>query len=857
MSAESKKETILVAEDELMNREILTGLLSDDYNVLQACDGEQALEVVRNCGQKISCIILDVVMPKMGGMEFMKALNEIQGEEHIPIIVATADRDKKVEEAALELGAWDFVQKPYNPRIIKIRVKNAILRSQYSAYKELKFLAEYDSLTGIYNKTKFFSKSRQFIDEHPDKKLALIRFDIDRFQLVNNFFGEHAGDNLLIFVAEYFRDVLHLGDNGVYGRIYADIFGLVVKYHNRETLTEFIKGGQEYFKQFNKDFDISVTVGVYCIEDRDIPVSEMLDRATIAAKPYKNNYIDTIGFYSDEMTKRLEHEQEIINEMNSALTENQFQFYLQPKYALSTNTACGAEALVRWIHPEKGMISPGAFIPIFEKNGFISKLDYYMWEAICKYLRTEINEGRKPFPISVNISRINMYNPHIVEIICELIERYEIPASLLQLEVTESAYMDNPETMKKTIRQLQAKGFAILMDDFGNGYSSLSVLKDVNVDILKIDMAFMQESELSAGRSESVLASIIRMAKWLNIPVIAEGVERSDQVEFLRSVGCEYIQGYYFGRPMPGSQYNELLVHNEPKDVLPLKDMELDVNSIWRSNADMELLFDTAVQPTCLYSFDGTAVEILRLNKAFEGLFGPAEKLIACNSLKRIFEEDLPYVLDAIRECSNTYKSADCEYRIRTIKGKVMWVHQRIQLVTTVGNQKIFCGSFMNISFQKELESKLKRIEAAVERSDKTLNKMLIVDDDETTCQILKEIFSDNYELCFAADGKSGLEYFAENKDSLAVVLLDMIMPGMSGKEFLEAKKKISGADDVPVIVISADTSQETQIEMLEAGANDYITKPFFRELVMCRVNNVLQYSSRFRMMVRENSLEN
>ena len=250
------------------------------------------------------------------------------------------------------------------------------------------------------------------------------------------------------------------------------------------------------------------------------------------------------------MSLRLEREQEIINEMNHALEAGQFCIYLQPKYDLEKSMLCGAEALVRWIHPEKGMVSPGEFIPIFEKNGFIAKLDYYIWEMVCKQLQIWMKQGMQPKPISVNVSRVNLCNPQIVDRITELTKRYEIPPELFQLELTESAYMDNPVVMKQVIKKLRSNGFTILMDDFGNGYSSLSILKDMEIDILKIDMSFFGDSEIP-GRGENIIASVVRMAKWLNIPSIAEGVERKDQVNFLRGVGCEFVQGYYFARPMP------------------------------------------------------------------------------------------------------------------------------------------------------------------------------------------------------------------------------------------------------------------------------------------------------------------
>ena len=287
-----------------------------------------------------------------------------------------------------------------------------------------------------------------------------------------------------------------------------------------------------------------------------IPV--MIDHAKLASKECKGNYIQNYHIYTEEIGKSIQEAQSIVSKMERAMKEEQFVLYLQPKYGLAKYKLRGAEVLIRWLTPE-GMVSPGKFIPVFEKNGLIMKLDYYVWEQSCKLIRNWLDRGIKPFPISVNISRVSMYNPRIVEEIHELTVKYDVPPELFQLELTESAYTDNPESIKKAMQQLQEYGFKILMDDFGSGYSSLNVLKDISVDILKMDMKFMAApGSENQRRSESIVANVIRLAKDLDLPVIAEGVEEKEQVEFLSSVGCEYVQGYYFARPMPVAEYEKL-----------------------------------------------------------------------------------------------------------------------------------------------------------------------------------------------------------------------------------------------------------------------------------------------------------
>ena len=220
-------------------------------------------------------------------------------------------------------------------------------------------------------------------------------------------------------------------------------------------------------------------------------------------------------------------------------------------------TPRGAEALVRWKKPDGTMVSPGEFIPVFEKNGFIIKLDYYVWDQVCQLIATALRAGRKPDPISVNVSRVNLYNPNFLESLVNLVEKYRIPPEYLHLELTESVFSDTENVILNAVNYLHKAGFTILMDDFGSGYSSLNVLKDIDLDVLKIDMKFLSKGK-DDGRGEKILAAVIQMAKALDMPVIAEGVEEKKQVQMLKRLGCNYIQGYYFAKPMPQEDYERL-----------------------------------------------------------------------------------------------------------------------------------------------------------------------------------------------------------------------------------------------------------------------------------------------------------
>jgi EAL domain-containing protein (putative c-di-GMP-specific phosphodiesterase class I) len=258
--------------------------------------------------------------------------------------------------------------------------------------------------------------------------------------------------------------------------------------------------------------------------------------------------------------------------MNGSLEREEFIVYYQPKYDLLTETIVGAEALVRWAHPKLGFISPARFVPIFEQNGFIYQLDKYVWEKVCQQLRADIDEGRTVLPVSINVSRVDFYSPNLVQVFEDLTKKYNLDPRLLELELTESAYVENPQQIIEIIGELQAKGFVILMDDFGSGYSSLNMLKDLPVNVLKIDLRFLSDSKgVENGRADNILDSIVRMGKRLDLLVIAEGVETQKQVDFLRLIGCEFVQGYFFSEPVPGEDYRELIKNDfvvERREVL-------------------------------------------------------------------------------------------------------------------------------------------------------------------------------------------------------------------------------------------------------------------------------------------------
>lgn len=421
------------------------------------------------------------------------------------------------------------------------------------------YLATYDELTGIYNKQAFYTKTKEMLLDNPDKNFDLLRINIERFKVLNDLFGESTGDKLLRYIGKFLKEInLPLC---VSGRLYADNF--VVCYEaGKGDSRRMINTLQMVADSFAINNRTILSFGLYRIDDKTLPVSVMCDRANMALWKAKGNFKNPYCEYDEKMRQQVLKEQKIINAMEMAIQNKEFTLYLQPKYDIEKGTIIGAEALVRWISQENGFISPGDFIPVFENNGFVYEVDKFIWEESCRYLRKWLDEGREVHPISVNVSRIDLYDPKLVKHLVDLREKYQLPSQYLELEITESAYTEDPEQIITITRQLREAGFVILMDDFGTGYSSLNMLKDIQIDVLKLDMGFLKSSDYSA-KGGNILTAILKMAESLKMQTIAEGVETKEQVEFLKGIGCKYVQGFYYSKPLPIEDFEKLISDTE------------------------------------------------------------------------------------------------------------------------------------------------------------------------------------------------------------------------------------------------------------------------------------------------------
>lgn len=389
------------------------------------------------------------------------------------------------------------------------------------------------------------------------KDIGFIQFDIRKFKIVNDLYGEKFGDEVLYFIIRQLREICN--DNQFFINLRSDVFMVVTEYDNVEELVEFIEKLDGRINRF-KDVKLQLSYGVYTVEDRNMELRQMEDRAAMARKTAKNNILTNILFYKEQFKDSLYNRKFIEENMQLAISERQFQMYLQPKYSITQNVIIGAEALVRWKHPERGMIYPDQFIPIIEENGFIKKVDYYIWGEACRFIRQCQEAGVRPTPISVNVSRIHLRdNDECIQILSEMIEKNGIDKNLLELEITETA--DDQQISKKAL-QLKDEGFTLLMDDFGSGYSSLNILLETPFDVIKLDRKFM-ENMMVSGKGRLILEQVVTMADKLELGLLAEGVETKEQVDLLHNIGCDQVQGYYYAKPMPAEDFFTLLKEQE------------------------------------------------------------------------------------------------------------------------------------------------------------------------------------------------------------------------------------------------------------------------------------------------------
>lgn len=589
----------------------------------------------------------------------------------------------------------------------KIVVTYTDVTNEINSKEELRFRADHDELTSVYNANAFYRHTKDMITAD-DSEYILVRLNIIKFKVINDIFGAKAADDVLVTMARHIEDTV-TKRGGTYGRLTSDHFAVCIPSDNfyEQLLLDSIQSLKDCFPRY---YNINIKAGVYRITSKDVSVAVMCDRAKLAMQSIKEDNTKVIAYYNDDIRKNLLREQRIENEMEWALETEQFEVWFQPIYSLSSMQPYSAEALVRWRHPTKGLVPPGMFIPIFEKNGFISKLDYYIFDHVCAYIKERRLQGLRQIPISVNVSRMSLFNETLADDIIALVKKYELSPELFKIEITETAYSNNPTIITNTVNKLRAYGFTILMDDFGSGYSSLNILKDLPIDVLKIDMNFMADLT-STDKAANILTSIVRMAKWLDMPCIAEGVETKSQVTFLKSIGCDNIQGFYFSKPLPREDFEAIIASNIDEIVSDKRSdtASQDVDAMLSSNETITKLMNGMFGGMGFYELEDDKLEAIRVNEGYYQIFGYTLSEFskdAKNVLEKVYPDDKKVVLEACRKAIYTKKTVHHTVRRIGAGGKLIYLDAAVSSFGGTNEKALLCIAFNDITAHKTLEKK-------------------------------------------------------------------------------------------------------------------------------------------------------
>ncbi|MBQ9064869.1 MAG: EAL domain-containing protein [Blautia sp.] len=543
---------VLVIDDHEINRDALGIILEESYEVIYAENGLEGLEMMRKYADTLSIVLLDLIMPQMNGFEVMERMQKDDVLQHLPVIVLTAEKDAELQ--SLQMGAADFITKPFDmPEIILARVGRII---ELSEGRNLISAAEHDRMTMLYTRNFFFEYANRLFKYHPEMHLDAVAINIEQFHSINDLNGRDFGDEVLRTLGRAIKDFLAEAE-GIGGRFEADQF--VIYCAGQPDYRVLLDSFQEKVDCISPNASIHLRMGVKPWRE-DVEPLLLFDRARAACNMVRGNYQNPLMIYDEEMRNSELRNQKLLNDLRAAVEEKQLTVYYQPKYDIqcSPPRLASAEALIRWKHPELGTISPGKFVPLFEGNGMIGVVDNYVWSEAARQISVWSKKYNFSLPVSVNLSRSDLFDPTLEDRLVKLVKDNGLDFNQIKLEITESAYTDNAQKVLDVIRRIRNLGFEIEMDDFGSGYSSLNMLSDMPVDVLKMDMAFIRNIEKSETDTRLVLL-ILDIARYLNVSVVAEGVETAGQYNILKDAGCNLVQGYYFSRPLSPEEFEKLI----------------------------------------------------------------------------------------------------------------------------------------------------------------------------------------------------------------------------------------------------------------------------------------------------------
>lgn len=544
------KSEILIVDDSEINRSMLRLMLQEEYEVTEAENGAEALAIIQKGDHIFRLVLLDLVMPVMDGFSFLAELQKEKLQSPLPVIIISGDNSEEALDKAYGLGAVDFFTKPFNPSIVNHRVQNVI--SLYAhGYR--------DKLTGCYTRNGFIQVSENFIQTVEDPTLySIILYDLKNFKAINSVYGVEGGDFALKYTS---NGIQNSGLAPLFvARLEADHFACLAESKNIDFNAMMEDNGAQV-EVNGRPMQIRFRMGVAKVDSR-APITGFMDRAKLAMNYIEDEYLKPYAEFDEKMAENYVNAAMVTSDFENSLENNEFKVYYQPVMEAATGKIASAEALIRWIHPKRGFVRPDLFIPVLEKDGYISKLDLFVDLKVHSVVKEWKNQGLPTVPVSVNLSWMDFYDADMIRFILDRLESNKTEPGEIRYEITESSFAALKENRDEVLKDMQRLGAWLLMDDFGSGYSSLGMLMNYKFNILKIDMSIVRKLE-EKPEVPHIVELIINMCHHLGMKVVAEGVETESQLNFLKNAGCDYIQGYYFSKPLPEEDFKAFLAKSK------------------------------------------------------------------------------------------------------------------------------------------------------------------------------------------------------------------------------------------------------------------------------------------------------
>ena len=540
------KNEILIVDDSEINRSMLHLMLEDEYEVTEAENGAEAIAIIEKGDHIFRLVLLDLVMPVMDGFCFLQELKNRKLQQQLPVIIISGDTSEESLDRAYGLGAVDFFTKPFNPSIVNHRVQNVISLYAHS-YRDI--------LTGCYSRNGFIQVVENFLQRAEDvSKYSVIFYDLKNFKATNSLMGIDGGDFVLKHVS---KGLINSELEPLFvTRLEADHFVCLAE-SEKIDYEAMMKENGAIINVHGKPLQIRFRMGVARI-DSLAPIAGYMDRAKLALNYIEDEYLKPYAEFDEKMAENYVNAAVVTSDFETSLENDEFKVYYQPVMEAATGKIASAEALIRWIHPDRGFVRPDLFIPVLEKDGYISKLDLFVDLKVTSVLKEWKEQGLPTVPVSVNLSWMDFYDEDMIRFILERLKSNKSAPGSIRYEITESSFAALKENRGDVLREMQSLGAWLLMDDFGSGYSSLGMLMNYKFNILKIDMSIVRKLE-EKPEVPHIVELIINMCHHLGMKVVAEGVETESQLNKLKKAECDYIQGYFFSKPLPEAEFKEFL----------------------------------------------------------------------------------------------------------------------------------------------------------------------------------------------------------------------------------------------------------------------------------------------------------